>query len=130
MINYHDVISCKGEEYLVTKNNPKNLKTVHLKTGKTWNIPYYMATFVRKGTAADIAKHETVAQTALNLGQPVMFTSYPKEEGVVFTVIGMTGGGIKIAKMFGSKDQFYRNVQPSALKALTVLEVQKALIQL
>lgn len=125
MITYHDVINCKGTEYLVIKNNPKKVKAIDLNTGKTWNIPYHMAIFVRKGTAADLAKHVTIADAALELGQPVRFNSYPKEAGKVFVVIGMTTSGVKIAQLFDSGDRFYRNVQPSSLSTLTPIELAK-----
>jgi len=124
---YHDVVACDDKEYLVVKNNPKKVKAVDLNTGKVWNIPYHMVTIVRKGTAADIAKHITVADTALQLGQPVMFTSYPKEAGIVFVVIGLTSGGVKLARMFDSGDKYYRNVQPSSLKVLSNVDVKNAL---
>jgi hypothetical protein len=126
---YHDVINCNGKEYLVVKNNPKKCKAVDLKTGKIWNIPYEMATVVRKGTAADIAKQETITDKALHLGQPVMFNSYPKEAGIVFVVIGIGCTGVKLARMFGSEDRFYRNVQPSALNVLEHKDVISALIK-
>jgi hypothetical protein len=128
VVTYHDVVNCNGKEYLVIKNNPKKVKAIDLATGKTWNIPYYMATFVRKATPQDLSKHVEVATTALRLGQPVMFNSYPKEAGIVFVVIGMTASGVKIARMFNSNDQFYRNVQPSALKVLENKDVISALI--
>lgn len=128
MINYHDVVNCGGKEYLVIKCNPKKVKTIDLATGKVWNIPYYMATFVRKANAADIAKQVTVADAALQLGQPVVFTSYPKEAGIVFVVTGMTAAGVKVARMFDSGDKYYRNVQPSALKALSNKEVISHLV--
>lgn len=129
MINYHDVVNCNGKEYIVIKCNPKKVKAIDLSTGKTWNIPYYMAHFVRKANGADLAKHVTITDAALALGQPVVFTSYPKEAGVVFVVIGMTAAGVKVAPMFDSNDKFYRNVQPSSLKALSSHEVIPLLIK-
>lgn len=129
MINYHDVVECGGKEYIVIKCNPKKVKTIDLATGKVWNIPYYMATFVRKATPVDVAKQITVADAALQLGQPVVFTSYPKEAGKVFVVIGVTAAGVKVAQLFDSGDKFYRNVQPSALKALSNKEVISYLVK-
>lgn len=123
MLNYHDVINCQGKEYLVIKCNPKKVKAIDLATGKTWNIPYHMGTVVRKATAADLAKHVTVTDAALQLGQAVRFNSYPKEAGKVFVVIGVTAAGVKVAQLFDSGDKFYRNVQPSALTVIPRAEL-------
>lgn len=126
----NDVIQCGGKEYLVQKLNPKKIKAVDLKTGKVWNIPYYMANFVRKAGATDLAKFITVADEALHLGQPVVFKTYQKEAGNLFVVIGMTSAGIKIARMFNNtSDSFYRNVQPNSLKVLSHDEVVNGIWQ-
>lgn len=106
----NDIIGCQGKEYLVTKLNPKKFKATDLATGKTWNIPYYMADFVRKANAVDKTINDTVSSKALVLGEVVQFKSE------LYVVLGSTTAGLKLAKLGGDSDKYYRNVSPSVVE--------------
>lgn len=114
-----DIILCQGKEYLVTKLNPKKFKATDLATGKTWNIPYYMASFDRKATNADRAVEITLADTALVLGDVVQF------KGALFAVLGSTSTGLKLAKLGGDHDKFYRNVSPKVVTRVELSTILK-----
>lgn len=106
----HDVVECQGKNYLVTKLNPKKFKATDLATGKTWNIPYFMANFVRKSTPADRTFEIELQQKALVLGEVVQFKTQ------LYVVIGVTAGGLKLVKLGGDSDKYYRNVSPSVVE--------------
>lgn len=114
----NDIIVCQGKEYLVTKFNPQKFKATDLATGKTWNIPYYMAEFVRKATNADRAFEVELANTAFVLGEVVHFKL------ALYVVLGVTGTGLKLAKLGGDHDKYYRNVP---LKSVQKVELSAIL---
>lgn len=115
----NDVVSLSGKTYIVTKLNPKKFKATDLSTGKTWNIPYFMAEFVRKATPADFLINETLTETAFVLGNIVKF------KNGLYVVIGMTSSGLKLVKLGGDYDKYYRNVSPKVCEKVDPSTVLK-----
>lgn len=115
----HDVINCKDKAFIVIKLNPKKVKCVMLSSGETWNIPYHMATFIRKATSTDLAllqdanmykaQKDGTALTALKAGQVVRCT-LPKLKNKLWVVTAInkttdtvvpfqnTGVGYRVSK--------------------------------
>lgn len=119
MFKENDVVYYDGAEYLVEKVNPKTLKTIHMSTGKRWTLPHYVK-FLRKATATDLVIKAEAVATALVLGSVVKFVGKTSStQNALYVVLGVGSNSlVKVAKLGGDHDRFYKNVNPKSLKAV------------
>lgn len=119
----NDIISCDGDEFIVTKVNPANLKARNLRTGQPWNINKYLASFVRKSTPMDHVQTVEAVSQAFVLGSVVEFGA----KGLYVVVAVSSDGTYRIAKLGGDNNKYYRKVKSTSLKAVSLLELSSKL---